>query len=180
MWKLKIERVWIMPNKHTFLIPPVRDLINKYAVGEENWVDPFAGWNSPATITNDFNLQAPTTFHLDAFDFSKELAEEDILYDGCLFDPPYSLEQIKRSYDGVGLKSKLGYSTNGAEDPTGNWKKVKDNLTKVLKSGGIVISFGWNTSGFGKGRGFEIVEILILCHGGNHNDTLVTVERKVT
>jgi hypothetical protein len=32
----------------------------------------------------------------------------------------------------------------------------------------------------GKNRGFEIVEILIVAHGGHHNDTLVTVERKLT
>lgn len=28
-------------------------------------------------------------------------------------------------------------------------------------------------------RGFEIVEILLVAHGSNHNDTIVTVEKKV-
>lgn len=176
---MKITRVWVMPNKQTFLMPPVKELLSCYMKPDEVWIDPFAGWNSPATVTNDFNPEAPTLFHQDAFDFAEEVANEGIIYDGCLFDPPYSLEQIKRSYEGVGLKSKLGYSTQGAEDPTGNWKKVKDNLAKVMKRMGKVISFGWNTSGFGKGRGFEIEEILLLCHGGNHNDTLVTVEVKI-
>ena len=31
----------------------------------------------------------------------------------------------------------------------------------------------------GKKRGFRIVEILDLCHGRHHNDTLIVVERKV-
>lgn len=29
-----------------------------------------------------------------------------------------------------------------------------------------------------KNRGFEIIEIMLVAHGGNHNDTIVTVERK--
>ncbi len=49
----------------------------------------------------------------------------------------------------------------------------------MIKVGGYAISFGWNSSGFGKKRGFEIIEILLVAHGGRHNDTIVTVERKV-
>jgi hypothetical protein len=30
----------------------------------------------------------------------------------------------------------------------------------------------------GKGRGFAIVEIKLLCHGACHNDTIITVETK--
>ena len=40
--------------------------------------------------------------------------------------------------------------------------------------------FGWNSNGVGKVRGFEIIEILLIAHGGSHNDTIVTVERKFT
>jgi len=31
----------------------------------------------------------------------------------------------------------------------------------------------------GKKMGFELIEILLVCHGSDHNDTIVTVERKV-
>ena len=31
----------------------------------------------------------------------------------------------------------------------------------------------------GKNRGFEIVEILLVAHGGHHNDTICTVEKKI-
>lgn len=33
--------------------------------------------------------------------------------------------------------------------------------------------------GIGKKNGFEIIEILLVAHGGMHNDTIVTVERKL-
>lgn len=49
---------------------------------------------------------------------------------------------------------------------------------KPIKPNGLAISCGWNSGGFGKMLGFEIVEILLVAHGGNHNDTIVTVERK--
>ena len=37
---------------------------------------------------------------------------------------------------------------------------------------------GWNSIGMGKSRGYEIVEILMVCHGRAHNDTLCVVDRK--
>ena len=47
-----------------------------------------------------------------------------------------------------------------------------------MKKGGIVLSCGWNSMGIGKTRGFEIIEILLVAHGGAKNDTIVTVEVK--
>lgn len=46
-----------------------------------------------------------------------------------------------------------------------------------MKPNVIVISFGWNSNGIGKTKGLEIIEILIVAHGGQHNDTICTVER---
>ena len=34
-------------------------------------------------------------------------------------------------------------------------------------------------NGIGKTRGFETLEILLVAHCGNHNDTIITVERKI-
>ena len=91
---------------------------------------------------------------------------------GVIFDPPYSLTQVSRSYQDMGLSFK------GAENPTGGFPKVRDAIALLVRPAGYVISFGWNTVGMGKGRAFDIIEILIVSHGGNRNDTLCTVERK--
>ena len=53
------------------------------------------------------------------------------------------------------------------------------NGEDILKPGGFALSFGWNTNGVSKKRGFEIVEVLVVAHGGSKNDTLCTVERKL-
>lgn len=55
---------------------------------------------------------------------------------------------------------------------------VKDELDRILKPGGIAICCGWNSLGFGLKRKYEMLEILLVPHGGAHNDTIVTVERK--
>ena len=42
-----------------------------------------------------------------------------------------------------------------------------------------MICCGWNSEGIGKKRGFEILEVLLVPHGGSHNDTIVVVNRKI-
>lgn len=110
-------------------------------------------------------------FHMEAAEFCEMFVGEQV--DGAIFDPPYSLTQVSRSYKDFGLKFK------GAENPTGGFPRVKDALAQIVRPGGIVISYGWNSVGMGKGRGFEPVEYLLCCHGGNRNDTIVSVERRL-
>jgi hypothetical protein len=60
----------------------------------------------------------------------------------------------------------------------GCWTKERDVIAELMGDGGVVLSFGWNTIGMGKKRGFEIVEIMLVSHGGAHNDTICLAERK--
>ena len=57
--------------------------------------------------------------------------------------------------------------------------EMKKEIGRIVSVGGICITCGWNSGGVGKKYGFEIDEILLVAHGGWHNDTIVTVERKV-
>ena len=123
---------------------------------------PFAGWNSPATIRNDINPNREAEYHLDFSEFLKVVGDG---WDGTLFDPPYSLHQVNQVYEGHGLRKQYSLAA--------------DLISGKIVHGGHCISFGWNTNGLGKSRGFEIKEILIVAHGGSHNDTLVTVEGKL-
>ena len=58
------------------------------------------------------------------------------------------------------------------------WSKCKDQIARIIKPGGKVLSFGGNSSGIGKKRGFEIMRILLICPGSQHHDTICTVEIK--
>lgn len=163
-----INRVWAMPNRWTFEIPQIKKLIYKYGGDFKGWIDPFAGMNSPAEITNDLNHERDTTYHLHAKEFTKKLTGN---YIGVLFDPPYSLRQLKECYDNIDMKMSF-------EDSKKFPNNIKKRIAPKINPGGIAITFGWNSIGFGKNLGFKIVEILMVCHGGHHNDTIVTVEQK--
>lgn len=165
---MNITRKWAMPSKHTFLIKPIAELIARYVGNGINWVDPFAGENSPAECTNDLNPDKKTLFHRHAKEFAEVIAGG---YDGVLFDPPYSLRQLKECYDEIDIKM---FKDDSQRFP----QNVKEIIAPKIKLGGIAISFGWNSQGFGKNLGFEIIEILMVAHGRSHNDTIVTVERK--
>ena len=170
--EINITREWAMPNKWTFLIPPIKKLICKYIGDGTGWIDPFAGENSPAEITNDLNPERPAKHHLHANDFCLQLSGE---YKGVLFDPPYSPRQTKECYDNIGL-----YFGKDDSERCVHWGAIKSNISEKIITGGHALSFGWSTTGFGKKRGFHIVEILIVNYGGNgHYDTLCTVEKKL-
>ena len=161
-----INRIWTMPNKWTFKMQAVQNLFAKYNVGV-GWLDPFSGENSPAEFTNDIEGRN-AKFQMDALEYLKTIADNSI--DGILFDPPYSVEQCLRRYT-----PKQGGTAGRAE----YWAKCKNEIARIVKSDGKCISFCWDSVGVGKNRGFEIEEILLLCHGACHNDTIITVDFKI-
>ena len=163
---MEINRIWVMPSIWTFTMKPVKALFDRYSIGE-GFVDPFAGENSPAEITNDIEGRG-NKFSLDALEFLKGLKDDSVK--GVLFDPPYSTEQCLRRYTP---------KHNGTAGRAEYWAKCKDEIARITKDDGIVISFCWDSCGIGKTRGFEIIEIMLLCHGACHNDTIITVERKL-
>jgi len=168
---MKLYRVWAMPNKETFTIKPIKKLLERYVGNGKGWIDPFAGNNSPAEYTNDLNPDCKTTAHYDAISFVGAL-DNNFQKNGCLFDPPYSLRQLKECYENIDRKMTFDESQDAS------FSKLKDAIAPKICVGGYVISFGWSSGGFGKNRGFEIIEILLVPHGGHHNDTIVTVEKK--
>ena len=153
---MKITRTWAMPNKRTFTIKPIKELLNLYNCKE--------GWGNGITLD-----LFPFPYKEDVLELLSKHKDNSI--ELILFDPPYSPRQLKECYDNLGMAL---HDTKSSV-----WSKWKDESSRVLKSGGMCISFGWSSQGMGKNRGFEIIEILLVAHGGNHNDTIITVERKV-
>jgi hypothetical protein len=170
---MKIRRKWAMSTSDTFDCEPIRKLIGKYLALSTVSVDPFARNKRWATYTNDLNPMTEAEFHLDAVAFLNLIFERDIKVDLLLFDPPYSPRQISECYAAIGLEAGKVDTQNAQL-----YSACRDAAMKILTEGATVISCGWNSAGMGTGRGFEIQEILLVCHGGAHNDTIVTVERR--
>lgn len=156
-----------MPNKWTFEIKPIRELLEDEVVGGD-WIDPYAGKNGAkyASVTNDLDAGG-----IDALEFLK--LQKDNSFDGILLDPPYSLRQVSEHYKKAGLEI-TGWHTSAGYNST-----LKNEANRILRAGGKAICFGWNSMGLGKTRGFEMTRILLVPHGGSKNDTICTVERKL-
>lgn len=169
---MTIQRTFSMPNKWTFQMRPVKDLLNKYVHNlGAGWVDPFCGNALVAQFRNDLNpSNLIATHHMDAVDFVKTV--EGPLA-GCLIDPPYSPTQIAKVYKNIGRKPTRETTQNARL-----YARVKDALAPKIQKGGYAICCGWNSTGMGRARGFELVEMLVVNHGAAHNDTIVTVEVK--
>lgn len=167
---MKIERAWAMPNSRTFSIPPINNFVDEEMIKGGLWVDPFSCGCRKATITNDLNPNVNADYHLDALEFLRNIETESV--DGVLYDPPYSPRQIAECYKGVGLK------VNNQTTQSSFWSAQKKEIARIVKHGGKVLSFGWNSGGIGKTNGFEITRILLVAHGGWHNDTICTSETK--
>lgn len=168
--EIKFSRKWAMPSHKTFEIKPISELISRYHKGDILSIDPFARDCKIARITNDIDPSYDTDHNLDAIDFLKLFGAESV--DFVFYDPPYSPRQVSECY------KKLGKTVNMETTQASFWGNLKKEISRIVKPNAIVISFGWNSGGIGKKLGFEIEEILLVPHGGAHNDTICTVERK--
>lgn len=171
---MEFNRRWAMPNKETFSIYPIKKFVHQYLKQSKISIDPFARNKTWATHTNDIDPTTSAQYHLDAIEFLKYLNTLNIKADLLFIDPPYSPRQISEHYHEIGLP--VGKETT----QTGRlYKQVRDAAIPVLAEDAIVLSFGWNSVGMGKKRGFDIIEVLLVCHGGGHNDTICIAEKRV-
>ena len=140
-----------MPSHKTFTIKPFKNLIA--AELGSNYIDPF-----------------PYPFKQDAIDYLKTIPDNSV--DHLVFDPPYSQNQLKEKYHNAGLS--FNHPMNNSY-----WSNCRKEISRIVKSTGKVISFGWNTNGIGIKHGFKITKIVLVAHGSQHNDTIATVEVKI-
>jgi hypothetical protein len=172
---MNITRKWAMPSADTFDVPPIGEFVKSYLRNSKISVDPFARNKRWATYTNDLNPETAAEYHMPAIDFLKMLVERGIQADLIIFDPPYSTQQIKEVYAGIGLPVSNSFEFNST---IGHWSEEKDLCYQLLSPAGVFLHFGWHSNGMGKGRGVEIIELLLVAHGRVHNDTICTAERK--
>lgn len=166
---MRMSRDWAFPNKNTFEMRPMRELIGRYLQSPS--VDPFAGISKVADIRNDLDPDCGQESSVSAEDFLRDIDTQSV--NTILFDPPYSNRQVSDCYKRLGKTVDLTTTQNS------HWEMIKNEFTRILKPHGHVLSFGWTSTQMGKIRGFEIVEVLLVAHGAGRYDTICTVERKL-
>lgn len=176
---IPMRRVFAMPSKNTFDVPPIRALVRKYLYRSTVSVDPFARNTGLTTYTNDLNAETSAEYHLDALEFLRLLVGRNVRADLVLFDPPYSRRQVQEVYQGIGRH----YGQGDSQYHSLNWPAERAEIDRLLDPGGVVVSFGWQSNGMnecGSNAGkYAIEEVLLVAHSGAHHDTICIVERKV-
>lgn len=171
---IRFSRCFAMPSAETFSVKPIGDFVQRYLAEAKISVDPFARNRDWATYTNDINPATSAQSHEDAEVFLSSLVGHSITVDLALFDPPYSPRQVSEHYKAAGVP------VTGEDTQNGRlYRRVRDVLDRIVRPGGIVLSFGWQSMGMGITRGYELLETMLVAHGGGHNDTICIAERKL-
>ena len=171
---MKITRKWAMPSKNTFEIEPIKSFIDKYLQQSKISVDPFSRNFQGCTYTNDLNPNTQAQYHMNALEFLKMIRDKNINPDLVVFDPPYTIHQVKEVYESIGIEFMQSDAQN-----VGGWYLEKNIIAEIMKPKGIFLHFGYHSNGMGFKRGFEIVEICIVAHGRCHNDTICMAEKRI-
>lgn len=169
---MKFNRIWAMPNSDTFSVKPIKEFVAHYLQQSKCSVDPFARNSEIATYTNDLNPNTKALYHMESEDFLSMLVCLGVEADLFILDPPYSPRQVKECYEDIGRKMKTKDAWGGAMK-----KRRRCVIERMAAPKAVVLSFGWNTNCMGKG--WEMLEILLVAHGGAHNDTICVAEQKV-
>ena len=152
------------PSKWTFDMSKLKDWLESYCAG--NVLNLFGGKTrlkiskNYTEISNDIDIEMPTDYHLDAIKFVENWSGNK--FDTIILDPPYNWRKAKEKYENRMI---------------GQYPQLKDKLLSIINKNAIVISFGYDTVGMSKSRGFEKIAICLICHGGDHHDTICLVER---
>lgn len=102
----------------------------------------------------------PADFQEDALTFLRN--SQGAQFNTILLDPPYAFWKSMELYK---------------EMVCSPFRQLKDEITRRLQPGGIVITFGYHSVVMGKARHCELERIALFSHGGAIHDTIATVER---
>jgi hypothetical protein len=146
------------PARYTFEMPKLKSWVESWCTGKT--LNLFAGKTllSIDEYRVDSDKDMPADYHGDAADF---VETTDMRFQTVILDPPYNLRKSREKYQGRYI---------------GSLTKIKRNLPRILDIGGRIISLGYDTVGISNRNGFKKLAIVVVCHGGDHNDTLGVVE----
>ncbi len=171
---MKFSRKWAFPESETFRCPPIRSFVDYYLRQSKISVDPFARNFQECTYTNDLNPNTQAQYHMTAIEFLEMIRDKGIEPDLVVFDPPYSITQLKECYQGIGIE----FTQKDAQSLA--YKDELFLINQIVPIRGVVLTFGWSSTGLGKRAGYLIEEILLVSHGRRQHDTICMAERRTS
>lgn len=153
----------VQPNKWTFESTKIREWTESQLRGRVLNVcaGPTRLDHDGEIVTNDLNESLDVDHHYDATEISEHFSKE---FDTVVFDPPFSAYQASTHYGGC----ETGYDT-----------AMKKELSKVLRSGGRVIQFGYTTTCMPRSLGFDRTAVAVFNTLGRQKDILGSVDDRI-
>ncbi|MCP4648729.1 MAG: hypothetical protein GY853_01435 [PVC group bacterium] len=158
---MKFDYIKCPLNKYTFKVRPIRKWVENECVGLT--LNLFSGYTKLDIdeVRNDIDEDALADFHEDALQLVMKWKGK--IFDTILLDPPYSYRKSMEFYKG---------------NKASPFKRLKDEVPRILKKNGRIITFGYHSNVMGKGRGFQVYKIGLFSHGGAIHDTIASIEIK--
>jgi hypothetical protein len=154
-----------MLSRWTFQYTPVRQFVEQRLTGRV--LNACAGKtvlrHSGEVVRNDLNPQMNADYHLDVSKLSDYFPAQS--FDTVVFDPPFDEQQAETKYDGL-----------HAEDVYA----ALEGFEHLLRPGGRVICFGWNSWGMSSFGAFDREDTVLFQRGPIHRDVIATVDRRTT
>jgi len=152
-----------MLSRWTFQYTPAREIVEEYLSGRV--LNACAGKteleHDGEIVRNDLNPERNANTRHDVAEIAEHFETQS--FDTVIFDPPFDEKQAETKYDG--LHAKDVYS-------------ALRGFNELVRPGGHVVTFGWNSWGMRSFDAFERVETVLLQRGPIHRDVIVTVDRR--
>lgn len=148
----------------TFDAPKVKEVVESLCNGKT--LNLFAGKNKLDIdeVRVDLSNEFKPDYNMNAQDYLQFALDNNWIYDNIVYDPPWNKRKSKEFYNGNYI---------------GQFTKLKNNIAKILKLHGQIISIGYELSNFGKSRGFELSKVYVINSFGEIRPYFISVETKI-
>lgn len=158
---LDISYHTVQPNRWTFKSEKIREWVESYCRGRV--LNACAGKTelSIETVRNDLDESIGADAHVDVCELADHF--DSWSFDTIIFDPPFSLYQANKHYDGRQVN---------------NVALAKRQFHQLLRAGGRVIQFGYTTTCMPAAWDYHREAVAVFNTLGQMNDILGTVDRR--
>ena len=148
-------------RKWTFQDPNVREWVERRLRGRV--LNLCAGKtqldHTDEIVRNDLDESIDADLHVDAGEISAHV--EPASFQTAIFDPPFSVFQANRTYEG----ETVGYD-----------RRIKEEIDEVLEPGGRVLQFGYTSTAMPSDLGYRRAEVVVFNTYGRMNDIIGTLD----
>jgi hypothetical protein len=152
-----MEYICQPPRRWTFEQPKLKKWVEGHCEGKV--LNLFAG--KVRLDVDEVRVDIWGEFNPDHQMSAKEFLEQNKwTFQTVILDPPYNIRKGREKYGGKYI---------------GRLTEIKNLLVQLKPQ--VVISLGYDSVGMSRSRGYRKEALCVVCHGGDHNDTLCLVER---